>query len=95
MILNLKLFYLRLLEKNFLLSKIEKLQSKKAGIGRVIKELKVLYENNDININMFSELLEKYSIELKMVESAIDKLKKPEKKVKTVNKQFNNIIAKK
>ncbi|MFX0188770.1 MAG: helix-hairpin-helix domain-containing protein [Candidatus Hodarchaeota archaeon] len=90
-----KEFKKKKLETNFRLSKIEKLQNKKAGIGRVIKELKILNENNDIDINTFIELLEKYSIELKMVESAIDKLKNPDEKAKTVNSQFNNITVKK
>ena len=58
------------------LSKIEKLLNKKAGIGRTIKQLQFLYDNNDIDINIFFELLEKYEIKLEMIESSIEELKK-------------------
>ena len=57
-------------------NKLERLKNKKAGIGRTIKELKALYENDDIDITKFSELLEKYSVKLKMMESSILKLEK-------------------
>ncbi|MFX1393615.1 MAG: helix-hairpin-helix domain-containing protein [Promethearchaeota archaeon] len=90
-----KQFKHKSLERDFHFSKLKKLQNKKAGIGRVIKELKFLYENNDININMFSELLEKYSIELKMVESAIAKLKNVDNKAKDVEKKPSNITMSK
>ncbi len=61
-------------------NKIEELKNTKAGIGRTIKQLKILYENNDIDINSFSELFEKYSIKLENIESAIRNLKPPENK---------------
>jgi hypothetical protein len=61
-------------ETDLRLSKIEKLNNKKAGIGRTIKELKTLYKNNDIDINKFTALLEKYSTKFNMIESAINKL---------------------
>ena len=60
-------------------SKIEKLFNKKAGIGRTIKQLKFLYDKNDIDINIFFELLEKYEIKLEMVESTLEKLKEADK----------------
>jgi hypothetical protein len=60
--------------------KIEELKNNKAGIGRTIKQLKILYENNDIDINSFSELFEKYSIKLETIESAIRNLKIPDNK---------------
>ncbi|MFX0144939.1 MAG: helix-hairpin-helix domain-containing protein, partial [Candidatus Hodarchaeota archaeon] len=61
-------------------NKIEALQNSKAGIGRTLKQLKILYENNDIDINSFTELFEKYSIKLEAIEAAIQSLKNPEKK---------------
>lgn len=60
-------------------SKMEKLLNKKAGIGRTIKQLKFLYDKNDIDINIFIELLEKYEIKLEMIESTIEKLKEADK----------------
>jgi hypothetical protein len=61
-------------------NKIEELKNSKAGIGRTIKQLKILYENNDIDINSFTELFEKYSIKLETIESAIQNLKGPQSK---------------
>ena len=57
-------------------SKKEKLIDQKAGVVRTINELKVLKENNEINVDKFAELMEKYSIKLKMIDSAIEKLAK-------------------
>jgi len=56
------------------LNKIEKLKNEKAATGRMIKELKTLYENNDININNFTALLEKYLTKFEMIENAINKM---------------------
>ncbi len=56
-------------------NKIEELKNNKAGIGRTIKQLKILYENSDIDINSFTELFEKYSIKLETIESAIQNLR--------------------
>ena len=61
-------------------NKLEYLKNKKSAVGRTLKELKVLYENNDIDINMFTYLLEKYSNKLKMIENEVDKLQKSDKK---------------
>jgi len=61
-------------------TKIEELKNNKAGIGRTIKQLKILYENNDIDINSFTELFEKYSIKLETIESAIQNIRTPENK---------------
>jgi len=58
-------------------NKIEELKNNKAGIGRTIKQLKILYENNDIDINNFTELFEKYSIKLEVIESAIRNIRTP------------------
>ncbi len=58
-------------------NKIEELKNSKAGIGRTIKQLKILYENNDIDINSFTDLFEKYSIKLETIESAIQNLRGP------------------
>ena len=61
-------------------NKIEELKNNKAGIGRTIKQLKILYENNDIDINSFTELFEKYSIKLETIENAIRNISTPENK---------------
>jgi len=68
-------------------NKIQELQNSKAGIGRTLKQLKILYDNNDIDINSFTELYEKYSIKLEAIEHAIRNLKKPEAKTKATDKQ--------
>lgn len=62
-------------------NKIEELRNNKAGIGRTLKQLQILYDNNDIDINSFTELYEKYSIKLENIESAIQNLTNPEKKI--------------
>ena len=59
-------------------SKIEELKNNKAGVGRTIKQLTILYENSDIDINSFTELFEKYSIKLETIESAIENLRTPQ-----------------
>jgi hypothetical protein len=74
-------------------NKIEELQTSKAGIGRTIKQLKILYENNDIDINSFTELFEKYSIKLEVIENAIQNLKNPKSRseVKEIQKETYNV----
>jgi hypothetical protein len=57
-------------------SRKEKLIDKKAGVVRTINELKSLKENDEIEIEKFAELMEKYSTKLKMIDSAIEKLAK-------------------
>jgi len=64
------------LEEKIPYSKKEKLIDKKAGVVRTINELKLLKENNEIDIEKFAELMEKYSVKLKMIDSAIEKLAK-------------------
>jgi len=71
--------------------KIEELQNTKAGVGRTLKQLKILYDNNDIDINSFTELFEKYSIKLEAIEFAIQNLKNPGNKTK-VRKEQKQII---
>ncbi|MBY8987542.1 MAG: hypothetical protein KGD61_03730 [Candidatus Lokiarchaeota archaeon] len=61
-------------------TKVEELKNSKAGIGRTIKQLKILYDNNDIDINNFTELFEKYSIKLENIESAIRNIRTPTNK---------------
>ena len=68
-------------------NKIEELRNSKAGIGRTLKQLKILYDNNDIDINSFTELFEKYSIKLEGIESAIQNLKSPPTKSKESEEQ--------
>jgi hypothetical protein len=71
--------------------KIEELRNTKAGIGRTLKQLQILYNNNDIDINSFTELYEKYAIKLEAIESAIKNLKSPDKKPK-VSKEKKEIL---
>jgi hypothetical protein len=62
------------LEEKIPYSKKEKLIDQKAGVVRTINELKLLKENSEIDIEKFANLMEKYSIKLKMIDSAIEKL---------------------
>jgi hypothetical protein len=71
-------------------NKIEELKNSKAGIGRTLKQLRILYDNNDIDINSFTELFEKYSIKLEAIESAIKNLKPPGKR--RVSKQQKQVL---
>ncbi|MFW9939780.1 MAG: hypothetical protein ACFFFT_01975 [Candidatus Thorarchaeota archaeon] len=71
-----KAYQRKKLEEKIPYSKKEKLIDQKAGVVRTINELKLLKENNEINIEKFAELMEKYSTKLKMIESAIEKLGK-------------------
>ena len=71
-----KTFQKKKLEQKIPYSKREKLNDKKAGIVRTINELKSLRENNEIDIEKFAELMEKYSTKLKMIDTAIEKLVK-------------------
>ena len=54
----------------------DKLIDRKTGVVRTINELKLLQENNEIEVEKFAELMEKYSTKLKMIDSAIEKLAK-------------------
>jgi len=71
-----KSFQRKKLEQKIPYSKREKLNDKKAGIVRTINELKSLRENNEIDVDKFAELMEKYSTRLKMIDTAIEKLTK-------------------
>jgi len=71
-----KSFQKKRLEQKIPYSKKEKLIDKKAGIVRTINELKALRENNEIEIEKYAELMEKYSTKLKMIDTAIEKLAK-------------------
>ena len=71
-----KNFQKKKLEKKIPYSKKEKLLDKKAGIIRTVNELKLMKENNEIDIDKFAELMEKYNIKLQMVDTAIEKLNK-------------------
>jgi len=68
-----KAYQRKKLEEKIPYSKKEKLIDQKAGVIRTINELKLLKENNEIDIDKFAELMEKYSTKLKMIESAIEK----------------------
>ncbi|MFW9826008.1 MAG: hypothetical protein ACFFEY_00110 [Candidatus Thorarchaeota archaeon] len=71
-----KLYQKNKLEVKIPYSKKEKLIDKKAGVVRTINELKSLKENDEIEVEKFAELMEKYSTKLKMIDSAIEKLAK-------------------
>ena len=68
-----KAYQRKKLEEKIPYSKKEKLIDQKAGVIRTINELKLLKENNEIDIDKFAELMEKYATKLKMIESAIEK----------------------
>jgi len=69
-----KSFQKKKLEQKIPYSKRERLMDKKAGIVRTINELKLLKENKEIDIEKFAELLEKYTVKLNMIDTAIEKL---------------------
>lgn len=69
-------FQRKKLDQKIPYSKREKLADKRAAIIRTINELKLLKENKEIDVDKFAELMEKYSIKLNMIESAIEKLVK-------------------
>ena len=54
--------------------KKEELLSKKTSLGRTIKELRSLYDNNDVDIDKYTELYEKYTTKLNNIELEIQKL---------------------
>ncbi|MFW9902221.1 MAG: helix-hairpin-helix domain-containing protein [Candidatus Thorarchaeota archaeon] len=62
------------LDKPNPIKKKEALLSKKTAIGRTIKELRSLYDNNDIDINKYAELYEKYTFKLNEIELKIQKI---------------------
>ncbi len=57
--------------------KTEELLSKKTAIGRTIKELRSLYDNNDVDIDKYTELYEKYTTKLNNIDLEIKKLVEP------------------
>jgi len=69
-----KSFQKKKLEQKIPYSKRERLMDKKAGIVRTINELKLLKEKKEIDIEKFAELLEKYTVKLNMIDTAIEKL---------------------
>jgi len=69
-----KSFQKKKLEQKIPYSKRERLMDKKAGIVRTINELKLLKENKEIDIEKFAELLEKYTVKLNMINTAIEKI---------------------
>jgi hypothetical protein len=71
-----KSFQNKKLETKIPYSKKEKLLDKKAGILRTINELKLLEKNKEIDIDKYSDLMEKYSTKLSMIDTALEKLSK-------------------
>ncbi|MHA1803847.1 MAG: hypothetical protein ACTSU4_04875 [Promethearchaeota archaeon] len=71
-----KKFQSKKLEKKIPYSKKEKLLDKKAAIVRTINEIKALKENNEIDLQKFAQMMEKYSTKLQMIDTALEKLSK-------------------
>ncbi len=69
-------------------NEMDELQNRKAGIGRTLKQLKVLYDNNDIDINEFTHLFEKYSTMLATIDHVMEKLKNPKAQNKNDKQQI-------
>jgi hypothetical protein len=61
-------------EEKITLNKKSELLNRKATLGRLINELKYLYDNNDIDIDKYMELLEKYKTKINDLNSAIEML---------------------
>ena len=61
-------------EEKITLNKKSELLNRKATLGRLINELKYLYDNNDIDIDKYMELLEKYKTKINDLNSAIETL---------------------
>jgi hypothetical protein len=60
-------------EDKYPLNKRREILNKKATAGRIIKELKVLFENDEIEVDKYTELLEKYTLKYKMLDSILYK----------------------
>ena len=75
---------------------VEKLKIDIKTIKRTIKELKYLYNSNDIEINKFTELIEKYTHKLKTSESELRKLrdKREKKKITHEKKSVKKTLVK-
>jgi len=71
-----KTFQKKKIEQKIPYSKKEKMIDKRAAVVRTLNELKALRENNEIEIEKFAELTEKYSTKLKMIDTAMEKLAK-------------------
>ncbi|MFX1357669.1 MAG: hypothetical protein ACFFA8_10310 [Promethearchaeota archaeon] len=71
-----KSFQKKKIEQKIPYSKKEKLIDKRAAVVRTLNELKALRESNEIEIEKFAELTEKYSTKLKMIDTAMEKLAK-------------------
>jgi len=71
-----KTFQKKKLDQKIPYSRKEKLIDKKAGIVRTINELKQLKDSKEIPVEKFAELMEKYSVKLQMIDTAIEKLAK-------------------
>ncbi len=71
-----KSFQNKKLEKKVSYSKQEQLLDKKAGLVRTINEIKALKESKEIDVEKYTELMEKYATKLKMIETTLEKLSK-------------------
>jgi hypothetical protein len=63
-------------EEKIAINKKSELLNKKATLGRLVKEIKYLYDNNDIDIDKYMELLEKYKSKIYNLNTAIELLNK-------------------
>jgi len=61
-------------EEKIKINKKSELLNRKAAFGRLINELQYLYDNNDIDIDKYMELLEKYTIKINDINSAVEEL---------------------
>ncbi len=73
---RLKRFRSMQFEEKIVLNKKSGLLNRKAALGRLINELEYLYDNNDIDIDKYMELLEKYRIKINDINSAIEEYNK-------------------
>ncbi len=60
-------------EDKYPMNKKREILNKKATAGRIIKELKILFENDEIEVDKYTELLEKYTSKYKMLDSILYK----------------------
>lgn len=68
------------LEQRFKSNELKMLKNQKSGIGRTLKQLKLLYENHDIDLKIFTELFEEYKAKIKSIEAKIEQLMNLKKK---------------
>ena len=78
---RLKKFRNLTLHGHYSLDKKQELLNIKSAIGRTIRKINVLYDNDDIEVDKYVELLEKYNIRQQMIDGEITNLENSQKKV--------------